>query len=192
MIETERNLRRTNTRSGRWRWIAGILLLGLVALSVLAIVVYRAEPTLRRAVIDTLSTRFKSRVELDVFHVSVLKGLEVSGSGLRIFGETDPNNHEPGFQPIINVAEFRFHMGIRDLFRSPIHVNTVFVKGLQLNLPPREHRSEMTNMAPKGGKTEIIVDKLVSDKAQLIINTLRPGKLPLEFDIENLKMTRVG
>jgi hypothetical protein len=192
MIETERNLRQTKARSGRWRWIAGIALLGFVALSVLAIVVYRAEPTLRRAVIETLSTRFKSKVELDAFHVSVLKGLEVSGSGLRIFGETDPNNHEPGFQPIINVAEFRFHMGIRDLFRSPIHVHTVFVKGLQLNLPPREHRSEMTNMAPKRGKIEIIVDKLVSDKAQLIINTLRPGKVPLEFDIENLKMTRVG
>jgi hypothetical protein len=192
MVETERNLRQTKTRSGRWRWIAGIALLGLVSLSVLAIVVYRAEPTLRRAVTETLSTRFKSRVELDAFHVSVLKGLEVSGSGLRIFGETDPNNHEPGFQPIINVAEFRFHMGIRDLFRSPIHVDTVFVKGLQLNLPPREHRSEMNNMEPKGGKIEIIVDKLVCDKAQLIINTLRPGKLPLEFDIENLKMTGVG
>jgi hypothetical protein len=143
-------------------------------------------------VIETLSTRFKSKVELDAFHVSLLKGLQVSGAGLRIFGETDPNNYEPGFQPIINVAEFQFHMGIRDLFHSPIHVDTVYVKGLQLNLPPREHRGEMSRMAPKGGKIEIIVDKLVSDKAQLIVNTLRPGKLPLEFDIENLKMTTIG
>ena len=47
-------------------------------------------------------------------------------------------------------------------------------------------------MAPEGGKIEIIVDRLVCDKAQLIVNTLRPGKLPLEFDIENLKMTRIG
>ena len=161
-------------------------------MAVLGIVVYRAEPILRASVIETLSARFKSKVELDAFHVSLRKGLEVSGAGLRIFGETDPNNHEPGFQPIISVPEFRFHMGIRDLFHSPIDVDTVFVKGMQLNLPPREQRGEMKNMAPKGGKIEIIVDKLICDRTQLVINTLRPGKLPLEFDIESLKMTRVG
>ncbi|MGD0212040.1 MAG: hypothetical protein ABSB87_02335 [Terriglobales bacterium] len=192
MSESEPGRFRRKKLSVRWRWIAGIVLLTAVALAALGIVVSRAEPTLRAMVIETLSARFKSRVELDAFHVSLLKGLQVSGTGLRIFGETDPNNYEPGFQPIINVAEFEFHMGIRNLFHSPIHVDTVYVKGLQLNLPPREHRSEISKMAPKGGKIQIIVDKLVSDKAQLIINTLRPGKLPLEFDIENLKMTTIG
>lgn len=177
---------------GRWRWVAAIGLLCVLAFAILDIGVYRAEPTLRAMVIETLSTRFKSRVELDAFHVSLLKGLQVSGAGLRIFGETDPNNYEPGFQPIINVAEFWFHMGVWDLFHSPAHVDTVFVKGLQLNLPPRERRSEINKIVPKSGKIEIIVDTLICDKAQLIINTLRPGKLPLEFDIENLKMARVG
>jgi hypothetical protein len=184
--------RSSGARRWLWRWIAGIAFLFAVAIAVLGIAIYRAEPTLREMVIETLSTKFKSKVELDAFHVSLFKGLQVSGAGLRIFGETDPNNYEPGFQPIINVAEFEFHMGIRDLFHSPIHVSTVYIKGLQLNLPPKEHRSEMTKMAPKAGKIEIIVDKLVSDKAQLIINTLRPGKLPLEFDIENLQMTTIG
>jgi len=192
MVESQQNPLQPEKRSGRWRWIAGIALLCLVAIAVLGIVVYRAEPTIRAMVIETLSTRFKSRVELDAFHVSLTQGLQVSGAGLRIFGETDPNNHEPGFQPIINVAEFRFRMGIRDLFRSPIHVDTVFVKGLQLNLPPREQRGEMKDMGPKKGKIEIVVDRLVCDQAQLIVNTLRPGKLPLEFDIESLKMTAIG
>lgn len=153
---------------------------------------YRAEPTLRVMVIQTLSTRFKSQVELDAFHVSPFQGLEVWGNGLRIFGEADPNNHEPGFQPIISVAEFRFHMGIRDFFRSPKHVDTVYVKGLQLNLPPREQRAEMKSMGPEHGKIQIVVNHLVCDNTQLIINTLRPGKLPLEFDIANLTMTSIG
>jgi len=192
MSGSEQKPARRNQPSGALRWIAAIALLFVVAITVLGIVVYRAEPTLRAMVIETLSTRFKGKVELDAFHVSLLKGLQVSGAGLRIFGETDPNNYEPGFQPIINVAEFEFHMSIRDLFHSPIHVDTVYIKGLQLNLPPREHRSELSNMAPKGSKIAIIVDKFVSDKAQLIINTLRPGKLPLEFDIENLRMTAIG
>ena len=196
MAENEESRRQSNSGrgsgSGRWRWIAGLAVLCLLGLGVLGIVVYRAEPTIRATVIETLSTRFKSRVQLDAFHVSVIQGLEVSGAGLRIFGETDPNGYEPGFQPIINVAEFRFHMGIRDLFHSPIHVDTVFVKGLQLNLPPREHRGEMKNMGPKNGKIEITVDKLVCDQAQLIINSSRTDKPPLEFDIESLKMTTIG
>jgi len=192
MAESEHNLLRRNKPGGRWRWLGGIALLFMVAAVAVIIVFYRSEPTLRAIVIETLSTRFKSKVELDGFRVSPLKGLQVSGNGLRIFGDADPNNHEPGVQPIISVAEFRFRMGIRDFFRSPKHVDTVYIKGLLLNLPPREQRGEVKNMGPKGGKIEIDVNRLVIDQAQLIINTLRPGKLPLEFDIERLTMTSVG
>jgi hypothetical protein len=175
-----------------WRWVAGIGLVLVVALTAAAIAISRAEPTLRMAVIETLSTRFKSKVELDALQVSLLKGLQVSGRGLRIFGDTDPNNHEPGFQPIISVAEFRFRMGILAFFHSPRRVDTVHVKGLQINLPPREHRSEMQRVEPKAGRIKIIVDQFVCDDAQLIINTLKPGKLPLEFDIDSLKMTTIA
>jgi hypothetical protein len=196
MAESAQNVVPTRKRASRWGWIGGLALLLTAAIVVLGIIlgmaVHRAEPSLRAAVIETLATRFKSRVELDAFHVSLVKGLQVEGGGLRIFGETDPNNHEPGFQPIVNVAEFRFHMGIRELFRSPLHVDTVYVTGLQLNLPPREHRSEMKPLAPENGKIQIIVDRLVCDQAQLIVNTLRRGKLPLEFDIEKLRMTTIG
>jgi len=176
----------------RWWWIGGMVVVLIAAMAVASFVIYRREPILRERVIETLATRFKSKVELDAFHVSLLAGLQVSGQGLRIFGQTDPNTHEPGVQPIIGVAEFRFHAGLVDLFRSPMRVDTVYVKGLQLNLPPREQRSEMKNMSPKGGAITIIVDKFVCDRAQLVINTLKPGKLPLEFDIENLTMRNIG
>ncbi|HSZ62479.1 MAG TPA: AsmA-like C-terminal region-containing protein [Terriglobales bacterium] len=192
MTEAEPNLRGPK-KSRRWQWIGAIALVcAIVVFSVIAIAVSRAEPILRASVIETLSTRFKSKVELDAFHVSLVKGLLVSGSGLRIFGDTDPNNHEPGFQPIISVSEFRFHLGLRQFLRTPKHVDTVFVKGLQLNLPPREHRDELNNMRPQGGKIKIVVDRFICDQAELIINTLRPGKLPVEFDIESLRMTRIG
>jgi len=193
MTESDQNpVRKRKTSGARWRWAGGIALVLIVVLGAASIAISRAEPILRVAVIETLSTRFKSKVELDAFHVSLLKGLQVSGDGLRIFGDTDPNNHEPGIQPIINVAEFQFRMGIRAFLRTPMRVDTVYVRGLQLNLPPREHRDEMNRMAPKEGKIKIVVDRFVCDNAQLIINTLKPGKLPLEFDIESLKMTTIG
>jgi len=115
------------------------------------IAIYRAEPNLRADVIETLSTRFKSKVELDASMSRCSRTSSVRRRPQNFRG-TDPNNHQPGFQPIINVAEFSFHMGLQDLFRFPVHVDTVFVKGLQLNLPPRENRGEMNRMAPKGGK----------------------------------------
>ena len=195
MTEAEPNLRgaQKSRHWRRWQWIGAIgAVCAFIIFSLIAIAVSRAEPVLRASVIETLAARFKSKVELDAFHVSLVKGLQVSGSGLRIFGETDPNNHEPGFQPIISVSEFRFHLGIRQFLRTPKHVDTVFVKGLQLNLPPREHRDELNNMRPGDGKITIIVDTFICDQAQLILNTLRPGKLPVEFDIESLRMTRIG
>jgi len=190
MAETKTGSRRA-WRMKRRHWIAGIAVVFLAVVIATSIVISRAEPILRARIVETLSARFKSKVELDAFHVSVLRGLLVSGSGLRIFGQADPNNHEPGTQPLIGVAEFRFRTGIGDLFRSPTHVDTVYLKGLQLNLPPREQRAQM-DIGPKKPKIKIVVNKFVCDGAQLIINTLKPGKLPLEFDIASLKMTSIG
>jgi len=178
--------------SGRGRWLAAAAVLAVIAIAGLMVLVYHAQPLLRQRVIETLATRFKSKVELDEFDVSVLKGLEVSGKGLRIFGEEDPNNHEVGIQPIIGVGEFSFHTGVMSLLRSPMHVDTVHLKGLTLNLPPREQRGELHDMTPKKGKISIVVDKFVCDNAKLIMNTLKPGKLPLEFDIESLRMKSIG
>jgi hypothetical protein len=114
---------------GRSRWILTISILLILVVGVITLVIYHAEPTLRAVVIETLSARFKSKVELDAFHVSLFKGLQVSGAGLRIFGDTDPNNHEPGVQPIISVAKFRFRMGVVDFFRDPKHVDTAYLDG---------------------------------------------------------------
>src|ERR1700722_15427877 len=164
MSESEQNPPRKNAHASRWWWIGGIALLLVVAASVtLGVVISRAQPIVRERGMETLSTKFKARDELDTFNVSLLQGLQVSGEGLRIFGAMDPNNHEPGIQPLIAVGEFRFRTGIGDLLHSPMHVDTVHVKGLQLNLPPREQRAEMHDMGPKGGKIKITVDKLICD-----------------------------
>jgi hypothetical protein len=180
----------------RWRFTRWLLALIVVLIAVMGVlislVIRHAEPILRARVIQTLSSRFRSRVELDGFHVSVMHGLQVSGEGLRIFGETDPNSYVPGIQPIIAVAQFQFGAGIAGLFRSPMHVSTVYLKGLQLNLPPRERWAEMKRRTPQEARISIVVDSFVSDMATLVINTAKPGKLPLDFEIESLKMTRIG
>jgi hypothetical protein len=182
----------TGRRVRRWRWIAGILFLIVIgAIVCIRVVIDRAEPILRTRVIETLATRFESRVELAGLHVSVTDGLEVSGGGLQIYGPTDPNPYEPGVQPLLEIREFRFHTALRNLFREPMRVETVYVSGLVMNIPPREDRAPVRNLRRRG-KMSIAVDRFVCEDTKLIINTLRPGKLPLEFDISNLTLKDIG
>jgi hypothetical protein len=131
-------------------------------------------------------------VELKSFQVSLVNGVEVSGGGLELFGKEDPNPHEPGIQPLISLREFRFQTSLRSLFRSPIHVETVYVNGLDLNIPPRGNRQEMTDMSSGTPKMSIYVDQFVCKDTNLVINTANPEKPPLEFAISDLTLKEIG
>jgi len=185
------NLHSTAHKRSRFGWIAVALLACFaVATVVIVFAIYHAEPILRSRIVETLSTRFQSRVELAGLHVSVAHGLQVSGERLRIFGKNDVNIQRPGVQPIIVVDEFRFSAGVLNLLRATMRVHRVYLKGLELNIPPREQRGEGFNL--KNGKIKIYVDEFVCEQAKLVINTLKPDKMPLEFDISNLNMTEIG
>lgn len=126
-------------RRRRWPWVAGFC----VVLTVAVILEARhqlahAQPILRARVIETLSARFKTKVELADFDVGLADGLNVSGKGLKIFGPTDPNPSEPGVQALISIREFRFRTGLANLFHSPMHLATVYVRGIELNIPPEK------------------------------------------------------
>src|SRR5258707_1514597 len=180
-------------RSRRWRWVAGVLVIFLAVVGIgIRMVITRAEPILRTRVIETLAARFKSRVELAELHVWVANGIHVDGKGLKIFGGTDPNPWEAGVQPLLEIGEFRFQTALRSLFREPMHVDTIYVSGLNMNLPPKNERQQVTNMRRRGGKMKIAVDQFVCMDTKLIINTSKPGKAPLEFDIGDLKMKDIG
>jgi len=177
----------------RWKLIGVIACIVLVSAGVIArLVIDRAQPILRMRVIETLSNRFKGKVELATLNVSLVKGFEVSGSGLKIYGPTDPNPYAPGVQALISLQEFHFHAGVRNLFRSNVHLDTVYVKGMELNIPPKENRQEFTSMSSQTRKMSVIVDKFVCEDTKLLINTLKPGKPPLEFAIGDLRMKDIG
>jgi AsmA-like C-terminal region len=182
--------RRRRYRTGAW--IVGVaLVLAATVFVCVRLVIFRAEPILRQRVIETLSTRFKSRVELAEIHVWIADGLHVQGKGLKIYGATDPNPFEAGVQPLLDVPEFRFQTAVRNLFREPMRVDTILVDGLTLNIPAANQRSEMRSLRRRG-KMSIAVDQFVCTNTTLLINTTRPGKPPLEFDISELRLQEVG
>src|SRR6202789_140989 len=121
---TEKNAgaaeRKVVKRRGLWGWIFVSLLLAVVVVAAVGeVMMRRAGPILKGRVIETLSTRFKSRVELDGFAVSVLKGLEVSGDGLRIFPPDDVAA-AGATQPLKRQKNFFLPSSLRGLFKKPM------------------------------------------------------------------------
>jgi hypothetical protein len=179
-------------RLGARGWVYISLLIAVIVLAVVVeIVVYRAEPILKGRVIETLSTRFDSRVELDTFHVSVLKGLEVSGDGLRIYAPDDVVA-AGAKDPLISLGHFSFHADLGGLFVKPMQVSTVYVTGMAINIPPREMREQGPKRERKAGKIKIAVDEIVCDDSHLIIGTAKPDKDPKDFELGHIVMHNVG
>jgi hypothetical protein len=182
----------TKKKRGFWGWVLVSLLIAVVVVAAIAeVMLHRAMPILKGRVIETLSARFDSRVELDGLSVSLVKGLEVSGDGLRIY-PVDEGVAAGATQPLITLGHFSFHANLLGLFVKPMHVGTVHVKDMAIQIPPREMRQE----APKGqrhlGKTKIVVDEIVFDDSRLIIGTSKPDKDPKDFEMSRIVMRNVG
>ena len=193
MIEaSNRNEGVGRRRRGMWGWVAVSLLIAVIVVAAIAeLMMHRAEPILKGRVIETLSTRFESRVEMDGFHVSVLKGLEVSGDGLRIFAPDDVVV-AGAKDPLISLRHFSFHANLGGLFVKPMHVDTVYVTGMAINIPPREMREQGPERERRAGKIKILVDKIVCDDSHLIIGTSKPDKDPKDFELGHIVMHNVG
>ena len=179
--------------SRKWRWLLGIALIFLITLAIcIPIAIMRAQPILRARVVETLSARFKSRVELAELHVWITNGLHAEGKGLQIYGATDPNPWLPGVQPLLSIEEFHFQTSLRNLFREPMKLDTIYVTGFTMNIPPKKDRQEMRSFRSHSQRMKIAVAHFVFAGAKLVINTDKPGKAPLEFDISDLRMAEIG
>lgn len=174
-------------------WLAISFFAVVLALAVIFdILVHRIEPVLRARVIQTLSARFNSRVDLERMDVSVVRGFEVSGKGLAIY----PNNLAAS-NPTISVESFSFRTIYSNLLHSPMKIGHVDVTGLRINLPPKSQRKQLPSMSAGGpggdsSKIKILVGEIRASDAVLTLETDKPGKVPLEFDIQHLTLKSVA
>ncbi len=157
----------------------------------------QVQPMLKRKVVETLSARFHSPVELDRLELSMRRGVVVRGGGLRILylaGPTKPDAR-PNAPPMLTVEDFEFSTGWRELLRATTRVVSVKVRGLQVNIPPKEERmDQMPDDPDRRGQPAlgIAVDTIECTDAKVVIETSKPGKVPLEFAISSLTLTDVG
>jgi AsmA-like C-terminal region len=175
-----------------WRWAIWITLIAVAVLLVVGeVMLKRAEPILKGRVIETLSTRFNSRVELDEFDVSLIKGLAVSGKGLRIYAPDDVVA-AGAKDPLFAVRQFEFHAGLIGLFLKPTHVGAVHVQGLVITIPPKSMRQQNAGKSRHQGKIKIVVDEFVCDDSRLVIGTDKPDKDPKVFELSHIVLHDVG
>jgi AsmA-like protein len=199
-------------RRHRWiLWIGGGLLALLAMLTaVVDVLAHRAEPYFRARIVEGLSQHFRSRVELDSLHLSMGNelrgewGVWAKGRGLRIWppaevaGAAVPNSPQPG-EPLIRLTEFGFHVPLRYQPGTPVYIGEVKLQGLEVLLPPHSHFMHAsasaggTAGAPKPSAATHLVRFLLGTidctNAHLVLETSKPGKLPMDFAIAHLRLT---
>lgn len=179
-----------------WVAIGALVIVAAIAITV-KVLIHRAEPIMRHRVVQALSNHLDSRVELGNFQVSLIRGLEVSGANLAIY----PNSLASS-SPTLAVKAFSFRTPFRDLLRQPLEIGHVDVHGLKINVPPKAQGKQLPqgtngNGSSSGGngkhrKLDIVVGEMRITDAMLTLETDKPNKVPLQFDIHNLVMQHVG
>ena len=187
-------------RRSRWIfWIAACLLVVLAALGGIGwLVARRAEPWLHDCVVAGLEQRFKARVELDGFHVWFSDGLWAEGRGLRIWPADGVEGASAEGNPLIRLDIFRFHAPLRYEPGKTIHISTVHLKGLTLDLPPKNRFAHLNvaqkvptqtdSLATPLAAVRFQVDSIECQSAHVTLETSKPGKLPLQAEIASLHL----
>jgi hypothetical protein len=186
------DLRRSFWKRHSWlQWACGSVLLLLIAAAIaVSIVLHRAEPFVRAHIVDALQNRFHARVELDSFHMSLLHGLRAEGKGLRIWPPAQVRGvnvaaSANGNDPLINLDEFRFRAPLRFSPGKPFHIGLVELDGLNIHIPPKSHFGH-TAADVKPHTAPLItfaVEKIQCTNSHFVLETDKPGKLPLDFAI---------
>jgi hypothetical protein len=95
---------------------------------------------------------------------------------------------------MLSVKHFEFQTRLRTLLRRPTRIFVVRVEGMELHIPPSSARATMlgSQKRPRQPEITLLVNKIHCRDVKLIIDTTKPGKEPLEFDIQRLDLQDVG
>ena len=176
-----------------------------VAASVMA---KRVEPTVREQAIQYLRKRFDSEVELGRLHVHVPPGLPLrlifgGGRGTLVKVEgTDlflRHNGRRDIPPLLALKRFTFEFDLGALLDTPKTVNRVTVDDLEIQIPPKGDRPRFGSREPaeelqtaKAASDGVVIGEVLLRNARLVILPRDNSKVPLRFDIHNLRLESAG
>ncbi len=190
------------TRSKKWliRIGATLAVLGVAAAIALIYVGRHFEPYIREQAVLYLKNRFDSDVELARLSVSVPSGAAfqlltkgkvalatAQGEGLvmRHKGRRD-------IPPMFVLRHFTATVDLQTLFTAAKNVPLVTLDGMEINIPPKGERPEMSNGSGESGKTAVRIEQVDIRNAMLNILPRDKTKNPLHFDLYEIKLASVA
>jgi hypothetical protein len=191
--------------------LATFALLGFVLLLIAgSILAKRFEPYIRDQAILYLQRRFDSKVELAALRVrmpqtSSLRLLlsrgrgavvRVDGEGLslRYKGRTD-------LPPMFVMKQFGFEVDLGTLFDTPKIVRLVTLDGMEINIPPKDHRPKLgltdrrdakAEARDASSKTGVIIEKVIVRNSNLTILPKEQDKVPLQWALHRVQLESAG
>lgn len=166
-------------------WWAVISLLVIIAVVLIVGRIHLSSPYLRKTVTEMLAEKFHASVELNDFQIYLFPGARIEGSGLvlRHEGRTD-------VPPLISIAEFSADAGITGLLGKPWKIDQIKLKGLVIQIPPKDARRPQD--WSKARDFPVLIQEIVSDDAELRLLPKLADKAPHVFAIHRLVMHSVG
>jgi hypothetical protein len=185
-----------------WLWIlggaGGVFLLLLIAGIIFG---NRLEPIARDRLVEYLSERFQSDIELRELNLRLFPRVSVTGKGLKFRWKKRTD-----IPPMVELGEFSFNMSYQDMVAPTKHISLVKLKDFQLNMPPKENQvreakpgervlavAPETDPLPEDTKPgSVVVDQLIADRTILRILPRDPEKPAATFELYELRLLGVG
>jgi len=198
------------TRRNKWI-VTGVLVLVVISAGVIisaSMMAKRVEPSIKKEAIEYLRKRFESEVELVSLQVHVPPGLPLRllfrggrGSLAQVEGSHLLLRHRgrTNVPPLFTVERFQFDIDIGALIDSPKTVNRVTLDGLEIQIPPKGERPNLgsgrdspATPATKETSSGVVIEEVLVRNAHLTILPRDKTKVPLRFDIHDLRLESVG
>jgi hypothetical protein len=148
-------------------------------------------------------------------------GMWATGRGLRIWPpHQEGGDHllevAVGSKPLIDLGEFSFHVPLRYETMQRLHIGEVRLKNLVIDVPPRSERDKQKRLEPAmdssegpttsidrtpqqapataepGGLASLTVDRVICEGADLTLETDKPDRVPLDFEISHLTLMHLA
>ena len=165
-----------------------LIALGAIFSLAVVIVAIAARPVIaifvRLRLENILKEHFKSRIEFASFRVAFGNGVRADMMQVALYLEDRMD-----VPPLIRIEELSIDLQPWTLLRGRLHFSRVYLKGLQITIPPRALESPPIlrgTTTDLKSKYPVMVELLRADDAKLTILRGQPGASPLEFLMHHL------
>ena len=165
-------------------WIVASSVVVFLALTLGFIWVARPE-ALRKYIAEGLSEHLGLDANVGEVSIRLLPRPRLDATNLTL---SVPNSaHLP---PFVSIDHLWVDVGLLSFARR--HVDTVYVEGLKIAVPPKSERREGGSNSRDKTDTKIVVNHLIARDAELVFVRADPAKRPLTFLIHDLKVDDLG